>query len=94
MTNDGHYIKMVKNNQKHLHLLVKFSILGTVINQNYIHVEVKTRINLANSIEFIHAHIHTQKHKYTRTHTHTHSIDLSVCHMVCEYETSRNAVKT
>lgn len=72
MTNNGHYIKMVKNNQKHLHLLVKFSILGTVINQNYIHVEVKTRINLGNSIEFIHAYIHTQKHKYTRTHTHTH----------------------
>jgi hypothetical protein len=47
-----------------------FNILGTVTNQNYIHVEVKTRINLGNSTEFIHAYIET--HIYTHTHTHGH----------------------
>lgn len=67
-----------------------FNILGTVTNQNYIHVEVKTRINLGNSTEFIHAYIHTEKH----THTYTYSIELSVCHMACEYETCCNTVKT
>jgi len=68
--------------------------LGTVTNQNYTHVEVKTRINLGNSTEFIHANIHTYIHRNTNTHTCTYSIDLSVHHMAYEYETSHNALKT